>query len=147
MVNGVIYLVKSCVKLRAIYADTDAMGIVYHTNYIRWFEIGRTELFRSMGIVSKNIEPTGVNLPITKVYCHYLRSARYDDLVQIETEVDYLKRASIRFSYKVWDESLDNLLTEGYTVHACTDRDGKIIRVPTMIAEKIWLFSKISKER
>jgi acyl-CoA thioester hydrolase len=135
-------LEKPLVKVRTNYADTDAMGIVYHTNYIRWFEIGRTELFRDMGIVYTDVAAIGVNLPLTEVYCHYILSARYDDVVQVLTEIDFLKRASIKFSYRIWNESMDNLLTEGYTVHACTDRNGKIGRIPPMLTDKIRLFYK-----
>ncbi|MDD5531588.1 MAG: hypothetical protein PHC52_02220, partial [Syntrophales bacterium] len=59
------------VKHRVIYADTDAMGVVYHTNYIRWFEIGRTELMRELGWVYADLERRGYYLPVTKVFCHY----------------------------------------------------------------------------
>jgi len=131
---------RTPIKIRVIYADTDAMGIVYHTNYIRWFEVGRTELFRDMGILYTEVEAAGFNLPMTQVYCHYLLPTRYDDLVMVETEIEYLKRASMKFAYLLWDEKREKLITEGYTVHACTDRDGKIIRIPTVIAEKTRLF-------
>ncbi len=131
---------RTPVKIRAIYADTDAMGIVYHTNYIRWFEVGRTELFRDMGILYTEVEAAGFNLPLTQVYCHYHRPTHYDDLVFVETEISYLKRASMKFAYLIWDEKREQLLTEGYTVHACTDRSGKIIRIPTVIAEKTRAF-------
>jgi len=113
------------------------MGIVYHTNYIRWFEIARTELFRNMGIVHTDIEATSINLPLTQVFCHYVMSARYDDVLQVETEISYIKRASIKFSYRIWSETKARLLTEGYTIHACTDKNGKIIRIPAMITDKI----------
>jgi acyl-CoA thioester hydrolase len=118
------------------------MGIVYHTHYIRWFEIGRTELFRDMGISHSEAEAAGFNLPLTQVYCHYILSARYDDVVEVETEIDYLKRASMKFSYQIWNESRTNLLAEGYTIHACTDKNGKITRFPTMITDKIHLVYK-----
>ncbi len=131
---------RSPVKIRAIYADTDAMGIVYHTNYIRWFEVGRTELFRDMGILYTEVEAAGFNLPLTKVYCHYLLPTRYDDLVFVETEIAYLKRASMKFVYTIRDAKEGKVLTEGYTVHACTDRAGKIIRIPAVIAEKTCSF-------
>ncbi|MHB8090780.1 MAG: acyl-CoA thioesterase [Syntrophales bacterium] len=131
---------RSPLKIRVIYADTDAMGIVYHTNYIRWFEIGRTELFRDLGIVYKDLEASGCTLPVTQAYCHYHLPARYDDLVLLETEIDFIKRASIKFTHKIWDEAHINLLTEGYTVHACTDRTGKIIRMPAIITDKLRTF-------
>ena len=131
---------RTPVKIRVIYADTDAMGIVYHTNYIRWFEVGRTELFRDMGILYTEVEAAGFNLPLTQVYCHYHLPTHYDDLIIVETEIAYQKRASMKFAYLIWDEKREILLTEGYTVHACTDRGGKIIRIPTMIAEKTRAF-------
>ena len=128
---------KTAVKIRTIYADTDAMGIVYHTNYIRWFEIGRSELFRDLGVLYAEVEKAGFNLPVTQVFCHYILSARYDDIVEVETDIEYLKRASIKFTYLIWDENRKNLLTEGYSVHACTDKCGKIVRIPPMIVDKI----------
>ncbi len=116
------------------------MGIVYHTNYIRWFEIGRNELFRDMRIRYTEIEAAGFNMPLTQVQCHYLLPAHYDDIVLIETDIEYLKRASMKFTYCLYDEKRGNLLAEGYTVHACTDRSGKIIRIPQMIIENIRQF-------
>ena len=123
------------------------MGIVYHTNYIRWFEIGRIELLRKMGITYSEVEKDGFYLPVTRVYCHYHLPAHYDEIVLVETRIAYLKRASIKFTYLIWDESRENLLTEGYTIHACTDRDGKIIRVPSVIADKIGSECFIEKEK
>jgi len=155
---------KKTVKIRVIYADTDAMGIVYHTNYIRWFETGRTEFFRNIGIAYRDVESGGFNLPLTQAYCHYHLPARYDDLVLLETDIDFIKRASIKFVHKIWDEDdlvlletdIDfikrasikfvhkiwdeehkNLLAEGYTVHACTDSFGKVIRIPAMITDRL----------
>jgi acyl-CoA thioester hydrolase len=138
---------RTPVKIRAIYADTDAMGIVYHTNYIRWFEIGRTELFRDMGILYSEVEAAGFNLPLTQVYCHYYLPAHYDEMVLVETGIAYLKRASMKFTYLIWDEKRENLLTEGYTVHACTDRSGKIVRIPARISGIIRSYYPKTKEQ
>jgi acyl-CoA thioester hydrolase len=140
------FLKRTPVKIRVIYADTDAMGIVYHTNYIRWFEIGRTELLRDMGILSSDAELVGFNLPLTQVYCHYHLPAHYDELVVVETEIAYLKRVSMKFTYRIWDENRSNLLTEGYTVHACTDRSGGIARIPSHISDKIRLYYPTPEE-
>jgi acyl-CoA thioester hydrolase len=131
---------KTPFKIRVIYADTDAMGIVYHTNYIRWFEVGRSELFRDMGVVYADVKTLGFNFPVTQAYCHYHLPARYDDLVAIETKVAYLKRASIKFNYVIRDESGQEILAEGYTIHACMDSSGKITRIPALIEEKILFF-------
>jgi acyl-CoA thioester hydrolase len=120
-----------------IYADTDAMGIVYHTNYIKWFEIGRAELLRSIGVVYAEVEQQGYNLPLTEAYCHYLLPAKYDQIVIVETDIEYLKRASMKFIYTIWDEDKEKILVEGYTVHACTNNLGKIVRIPSFIIKKI----------
>ncbi|MGZ3592261.1 MAG: acyl-CoA thioesterase [Syntrophales bacterium] len=128
---------RSHVNIRVIYADTDAMGIVYHTNYIKWFEIGRTELLRSVGIVYAELEAQGYNLPLTEVYCNYLFPAKYDQIVVVETELEYLKRASMKFIYTIWDEDREKALVEGYTVHACINDLGKIVRIPQFILEKV----------
>jgi len=117
-------------QIRVIYADTDAMGIVYHTNYIKWFEVGRTELFRAMGIVYAEWSAAGISLPLTKAYCHYLQPARYDDLITVETEIEYVRRASIKFRNTVRNESGTAILAAGYTIHACLDREGRIVRLP-----------------
>ncbi|MFB3924931.1 MAG: acyl-CoA thioesterase [Syntrophales bacterium] len=125
------------VKLRVIYADTDAMGIVYHTNYIKWFEIGRVELMREIGFVYSALESHGYYMPATKAFCHYLWPAKYDDIIQIETKIDYLRHASMKFNYEIWDEKREKLLVEGYTVHAFTNKQGKIVRPPKEMVDRI----------
>ncbi len=123
--------------VRVIYADTDAMGVVYHANYLKWFEIGRSELMRDIGIVYADIEASGYRMPVTELTCHYLYPARYDDIVVIETEITHLRRASVRFDYIIHDEKKEKILTEGFTIHPFLNENGKIVRVPKHIAEKI----------
>ena len=128
---------KNLTKIRVIYADTDALGIVYHTNYIKWFEIGRGELLRELGIPYSQIENMGYNLPLTEVNCHYLYPARYDQIVLIETQIIFVTRASIKFRFLIWDEKQEKTLVEGESVHACLNKQGKIVRIPREITEKI----------
>ena len=142
-----VNLLKDYAKIRVIYADTDAMGIVYHANYIKWLEIGRVELLRKIGLVYAQIEKEGYNLPVMEVYCHYLLPARYDQIIVVETSLEYLKRASMKFNYVIWDESMEKTMVEGYTVHACTNRLGKIVRVPPIITDKINEHHQITEER
>jgi len=130
-------LLTNFTKVRVIYADTDAMGIVYHTNYIRWFEMGRNELMRQLGVAYAELEKLGLNLPLTRVSCHYLAPAKYDHLVTVETKFDYIKRASIKFNSRIWDEKQETLLVEGYTIHACTNNEGKIRRIPKLLLDLI----------
>ena len=116
------------------------MGIVYHANYLKWFEVGRTELFRDLGIVYADWESAGVTMPVTRAFCHYLLPAHYDDLLIVETEIEYVRRASIKFRNLIKREDDQALLVTGYTVHACLNREGRIIRLPermsSLIAER-----------
>ena len=80
--------------IRVRYGDTDQMGFAYYGNYLRWFEIGRAELMRSLGLSYRDIEARGVWLPVLEARCRYLRPARYDDEVVIETGIRELGRAS-----------------------------------------------------
>lgn len=128
---------KREVKIRVTYADTDAMGIVYHTNYIKWFEVGRTEFFREIGVVYADIEASGYYLPLSEAHCHYITPARYDEILVVETEIVYIRRASIKFSYTIMDENREREIAEGYTLHAFTNRNGKIIRAPEDLINRV----------
>ena len=130
-------LKKNETQVRVIYADTDAMGIVYHTNYIKWFEIGRTELLREMEVVYAEVESSGYYLPVTEAYCHYLLPARYDDILVVQTVISNVRRASIQFDYQIRNGGNGKILAKGFTIHAFVNRKGTIVRVPRDIMEKI----------
>jgi acyl-CoA thioester hydrolase len=122
---------------RVIYGDTDNMGQAYYGNYLRWFEIGRNELFRSMGLRYLTVESRGIFLPVAEVYCKYAVPARYDDLLTIETSLDTRLRAAIKFDYRIFCEDTKTLLAQGYTRHACLNREGRVVRPPQFIKEVI----------
>ena len=122
-------------NIRVIYADTDAMGIVYHTNYIKWFEVGRNELMRQLGLRYSDLGNIGFHLPLTTAHCHYLIPAKYDQILSIETQIDYIKRATMKFNSIIWDEHKQKILAEGYTIHACTNTEGKVRRIPQIILD------------
>jgi len=121
--------------LRVRYGDTDQMGFAYYANYLRWFEIGRAELMRSLGKSYRDVEADGVTLPVVEARCHYLEPARYDDALAIETGVLTLRRASVRFAYRVVREADGALLAHGETAHAFLDRSGRPVRAPASLAE------------
>jgi acyl-CoA thioester hydrolase len=125
------------IETRVTYAETDAMGIVYYSHYLRWFEMGRTELMRSLGITYKEMESQGTYLPVSEVFCRYLVSAKYDDVLIIETSVDFLKRASIQFAYRILRKADAVHLVTGTTLHAFVDREGRIVRVPSSLEGKL----------
>ena len=129
--------VSNTTKVRVLYADTDAMGVVYHTNYIKWFEIGRSELMRQLGVPYTELGKVGLNLPLIKVSCEYLKFATYDQLLTVETEFDYIKKATVRYNSRIWNENKENLIAEGYTIHVCTNNEGKIRRIPKLLLELI----------
>ena len=115
--------------VRVLFADTDAMGIVYYANYLKWFEMGRVELMRKLGLAYRELTGTGIHLPVTEASVRYLLPARYDDLLHIRAEIRGCKRASIAFGYRIEKEN-GAVLADGSTVHAFTDGEGKIVRVP-----------------
>ncbi len=114
---------------RVIFGDTDAMGIVYYANYLRWFEVGRVELLRRSGLAYRELTRQGIHLPVTRAEVRYLAPARYDDGLVIHAEVRELKRASISFGYRI-ERDDGTALAEGSTTHAFTDDRGRIVRVP-----------------
>ncbi|MFP3869481.1 MAG: acyl-CoA thioesterase [Syntrophobacteria bacterium] len=115
---------------RVLYGDTDAMGVAYYANYLKWFEIGRSELFRSAGSTYRAVEGRGCYLPVYEAYCRYIKPARYDDIIRIETRFSFAGKARLRFDYRLFEKHTSELLAEGYTVHVCTDREGRPIKVP-----------------
>src|SRR5437762_6173342 len=117
--------------------DTDAMGIAYHANYLRWFEVGRTELVRATGLPYKQMAELGLGLPVVEARLRYRVSARYDDVLSIETEVKELGRATVTFAYRIVRGADGAVLCEGETGHACTDPQGKVVRFPEEVARHL----------
>ncbi len=123
---------RRCItKYRVIYGDCDSMAIVYYSNYLRLFEIGRTELLREQGLTYREVEDKGFFLPTTEAYVKYTKPARYDDLLTIETVISFVKRASSRFDYTIYRE--EDIIVQGYTIHACLDRNDRIVRFPDFL--------------
>ena len=108
-------------QYRVIYGDTDQMGVVYYANYLRFFEIGRNEWIRASGMPYGRFEEQGMMLPVADVQCSYKRSARYDDVLEIDCWTEGLGKASIRFGYRI--RRGGELLATGSTKHAVLDRD------------------------
>ena len=124
-------------RYRVRYADTDKMGFAHHANYFRWFEIGRSEFFRYLGLSYKEIEANGFHLPLAEVHCRFKSPSQYDDLVVIETTLDAEVKATIKFNYHVYSEDEKTLLAKGFTKHACVDRNGRLVRPPDFILDVI----------
>jgi acyl-CoA thioester hydrolase len=119
--------------LRVRYGDTDQMGMAYYGNYLRWFEIGRAEMMRSLGSSYRSIEEQGIRLPVLEARCRYLKPAHYDDLIAVETGVIDVGRASVRFGYRIVDEVSAELLAHGMTEHCFLGEGGRPVRAPEQL--------------
>jgi acyl-CoA thioester hydrolase len=123
-------------EVRVRYAETDQMGIVYYANYLVWFELGRVELLRSLGLAYSRLETDhGCILPVIEATCRYKSPARYDDEILIETRPAMLRGSVLKFSYRILrkapkgqeqtgpeqTEKEQTLLAEGETVHVVCD--------------------------
>jgi acyl-CoA thioester hydrolase len=114
-------------QVRVRYAETDQMGIVYYANYLVWFELGRVELLRSLGLAYSQLEKEHeCILPVVEATCRYRSPARYDDEILIETRPAMLRGSVLKFAYQIWRKASREgeerkLLAEGETVHVVCD--------------------------
>lgn len=125
------------IKERVRFVETDLMGVVHHSNYLRWFEMARVEYLRSANVLLPELIAGGVLFPIMEVSCQYRQPARFDEQIRIEAELSEYSRAKLCFSYKVWRENDQVLLAEGRTKNVFTDMNGRIIRLPQIYHDRI----------
>lgn len=128
-------MVKTDVRVR--YADTDAMGVVYHANYLVWFEVGRGELMRAWGMPYADFEKRGIMVPVVEGHVKWKFSARYDDLLHVETRVEELTPARILFAYRIVRAEDGKVCCEGQTVHAFLGTGGRPSALPKL-APDLW---------
>ena len=127
---------------RVRYAETDQMGVVYYANYLVWFEIGRVELLRSLGLAYSRLEQDhGCILPVIESRCRYRSLARYDDEILIETRPALVRGSIIKFAYRILRKQPDGvepqLLAEGETVHVVCDEHFKRTHLPEQYASAL----------
>ncbi len=114
---------------RVRYAETDAMGIAHHSSFLLWMEMGRTEFMRAYGFTYRELESLGVMLPVVELNVGYRRPTRYDDQLRIDTHVAEFSRVRIKMYYRIYREPDNELLAEGWTLHAIAGRDGRPLRL------------------
>ena len=123
---------RTAVRVR--YPETDRMGVVYHAHYWVWYELGRTELMRELGLPYAEVEQRhSLFFPVTKLGGRYLAPARYDDRVTVRTRLVSVGGARMRFEYELYEDPGDRLLATGFTEHAVTGIDGRPRRLPAEI--------------
>ena len=123
-------------RLRVRYAETDQMGVVYHSNYLIWFEVGRVELIRQLGLNYKQMEEEGCGIAVVDVHVRYKAPARYDDELMIETRLLAARGAVVKFGYRILRITDGLLLCEGETMHVVVGMDMKKRSLPPKYAER-----------
>lgn len=127
-------------EIRVRYAETDKMGIVHHSNYLIWFEAGRSDLCRARGFSYKEMEEQdNALMVVAESYVRYKSPAFYEDVLIIRTQVAEVRSRSIRFIYEIYRESDEALLAEGETLHLVTDENKKVKLIPDVYKERLML--------
>ena len=122
------------ITIRVRYAETDRMGLVHHANYLVYFEQGRTELLRSLGLAYKDFEDKGYLLVLTRAEIRYRSPAHYDDLLTLRTMVVRTTAVRIDHRYELFRDG--TLIAEGSTTLACVDRQGRVQALPSVLKQR-----------
>lgn len=127
-------------KIIVRYAETDKMGIVHHSNYLIWFEAGRTDFIKGSNISYSEMEEKGILIPLGESNCKYLLGAKYEDELVIKTWVKELTPVKVEFNYSVFREKDQKELAKGSTLHVFVNNDFKIINIKKSYPE---IFGKL----
>ena len=128
-------MLSASVEVRVRYGETDKMGIVYHANYLTWFEIARIELLDSIGCSYRSLEETDFFLPVLSCRVDFRRPAHFDDRLRIVVRIDESSSVRIKADYEVFRD--DDLLATGQTTHAFVSGEGKVVRPPASFLERV----------
>lgn len=134
---------QKTIQFRVRYGETDQMGVVYHTNYVNWMEIGRTEFLRDAAISYRELETQGLLLPLTDAQVSYKSPARYDDIVEVRTWIEQITPVRLDFGYEVYRQEDGRLLVTGTTKHVFTNLQFKPVRLPKLLPDLYeWLVAQ-----
>jgi len=122
--------------IRVRYAETDQMGVVYHANYIVWFEVGRVEFLRQLGFEYRLMEQEDdCHIAVAEVRCRFKAPARYDDQILVRTRIKFLRGPLIQFGYELYHEPTQTLLAEGDSTHIVVNSKFERTALPSKYAE------------
>jgi acyl-CoA thioester hydrolase len=130
-----VYINKAKITVR--YVETDKMGIVHHSNYYAWFEVGRTEFIKHCGMGYGDMEVAKVMMPLIETHCKYIEGAKYEDEITIETWIEEMNGAKVIFNYSAIRDRDKKVLAKGSTVHAFVNEEFRIINLKKKRPE-IW---------
>jgi len=125
------------IQIRVRYGETDQMGVVYHGNYALYLEMGRVEWLRKLGISYKKMEESGIMLPVISMSLNYKKSACYDDVINVKTQLKNLPTAKIEFDYEITNEQGEIILTANVVLAFIDMKTNRPIRVPQYILDVI----------
>jgi acyl-CoA thioester hydrolase len=128
---------QNITEFRVRYSETDQMGGFYNSRALEWFECGRTDLLRSLGLPYAEMERRGAFLPVVEAHVELRGRARYDDLLRMTNRVALVGKARIRFDHEIVQAANGAPVANGYTVHAVTGATGKPIRPPAWLSELV----------
>ena len=133
-------LIHHDTTVRVRYAETDQMGVVYHSNYLIWFEVGRVELMRSLGFDYKRMElDDDTYIVVADIHCRYQHPARYDEVLTVRTRILEAKTRTLKFGYEIFRREDQKLLAIGHTIHVACSRDGHVKHFPDKIQGSVSL--------
>ncbi len=128
-------MITSETKVKVRFAETDAMRVVYHSNYFVWFETSRVELLDALELPYRNLDAQGCHLPVLEAWAKYIRPAKFDDILTVKASIKERPTARIKIEYEVFCG--EQKLCEGYTIHAFVNSQGCPIKPPSYFIEKI----------
>jgi len=135
------------VRVRARYPETDRMGVVHHSHYFVWFEIGRTELLRELGMPYASLEEEHLYMPVIEAGARYRAPVRYDEEVDVETVLQEVTGAQVRFSYRLLRHPGGEPVATGFSLHAAVNEKGRPRRLPQELRERLERLIPPAKER
>lgn len=124
-------------KLKVRYVETDQMGIVHHSNYYAWFEVGRGDFITKAGMTYSDMEREGIMMPLVETYCKYFEGAKYEDDIIIQTSIEEMSPVKVIFNYNVIREEDGKLLAKGKTTQTFINKDFKIVNLKKVHSE-LW---------
>ena len=134
-------------KIDVRYCETDRMGVVHHSRYFPWFEVGRTEFFKQTGLSYDAIEKQGILLPLVDCYCKFIQGAVYGDAIIITVSIESLGVAKCKFAYQILRAEDEALLATGYTTHGFTTPDFKPVNLKKKYPELYQLLDELRGDK
>ena len=130
-------MLEFTIKLRVRYGETDQMGYVYYGNYAEFYEVARVEMLRSLGLSYKEMEESGIMLPVAELHCKYLKPAKYDQEISIKVIIDELPSVKINFKYELYNEDKELINTGATTLVFVKMKTGRPCFPPKDFMDKL----------